>query len=99
MCDQSPVEEGAHEGAGGWPRDWGEEPGLWRKTGRRGLPRMAGAVLENPPAVQESQDTLVQSLGQEDLPEEGMTTRLQYPCLGNPRDRRVCGLQSMGVAK
>ena len=24
---------------------------------------------------------------------------LQYPCLGNPMDRRVCGLQSMGVAK
>jgi len=30
-----------------------------------------GAVLENPPAMQESQETLVQPLGQEDSPGGG----------------------------
>lgn len=57
----------------------GVEPGLWRRAGRRGLPRMAGrSARGDPPAMQESQDTLVQSLGQEDLMEERMTTLLQY---------------------
>ena len=57
------------------------------------------AVLENLPAMQESQETLVQSLGQEDPLEEGMTTLLQYPCLGNPRDRRALQATVHRVAK
>ena len=34
---------------------------------------------------------LVSSLG------EGNSNPLQYPCLENPMDRGVCGLQSMGL--
>ena len=45
-----------------------------------------GRVVQNSPAMQEMQETWVQSLGQEDPPEEGMYP-LQYPCLENPIDR------------
>ena len=38
---------------------------------------------KNPPAMQ----TWVRSLGWEDPLEKGMTTLLQYSCLGNPMDR------------
>ena len=37
--------------------------------------------------MQEMQETLVGSLGQEDPLEEGMATPLQYSCLENPMDR------------
>ena len=37
--------------------------------------------------MQEMQETLVGSLGQEDPLEEGMATLLQYSCLENPMDR------------
>ena len=58
-----------------------------------------GSVLKNPPAMQESQESLVQSLGQQDPPEEGLTTLLQYSCLGNPRDRRALQATVHRVAK
>ena len=32
----------------------------------------SGSVIKNPPAMQESQETQVRSLGLEDLPEDGM---------------------------
>ena len=37
--------------------------------------------------MQETQETLVQSLGQEDSPGGGCGYPLQYSCLGNPMDR------------
>ena len=40
-------------------------------SGNSGLPRW---LSDNPPAVQESQETQVQSVGQEDPLEEGMAT-------------------------
>ena len=48
-------------------------------------------------AVQEPQETWVQSLGQEDPWEVGMATYSSILALENPMDRGVwCGLQSMG---
>ena len=45
-------------------------------------------VLHSPQhAMQETQETWVQCLGLEDLPEKEMATPLQYSCLGNPMDR------------
>ena len=44
-----------------------------------------GSEVKNPPAMQEMQETQVQSLGREDPLEEGMAT--QYSCLENPMDR------------
>ena len=43
--------------------------------------------VKNLPAMQETQETWVQSLGQEDPPGEGTGNPLQYCCLGNPMDR------------
>ena len=37
--------------------------------------------------MQETQETLVQSPGQEDSPGEGHGNPLQYSCLENPMDR------------
>ena len=39
------------------------------------------------PAMQETQETWVQSQGQEDPPEEGTGNSLRYSCLENPIDR------------
>ena len=43
--------------------------------------------VKNPPAVQETQDTWVRSLGQEDPLEEEIGNPLQYSCLENSMDR------------
>ena len=43
------------------------------------------SVVKNPPAMQEMQETQVQSLGLEDPLEDGMAT--QYSCLENAMDR------------
>jgi len=40
--------------------------------------------VRNPPAMQETQETWIWSLGQEDLLEEGMATHSSYSCLENP---------------
>ena len=45
--------------------------------------------VENPPAMQETQEMRVQSLVQEDSPGEGNGNSFQYSCLGNPMDRGV----------
>ena len=60
-----------------------------------------GSVIKNPPAVQESQETWVQSLGQEDLLEEGMATHssiLAWRILWTeePRELQSIGLQTVG---
>ena len=57
----------------------------------------SGSAVKNPPAMQEPQETWVQSLGQEDPWEVGMATHSNILALENPMDRGVwCGLQSMG---
>ena len=43
-----------------------------------------------------TQETWVQTLGQEDLLEHGMATHSIILSLGNPMDRRACELQRMG---
>ena len=55
--------------------------------------------VKNPPAVQEPQETWVQSLGQEDPPGEGTGNPLQYSCPGNPMDRGFWWARVHRVAK
>ena len=43
--------------------------------------------VKNHPAVQETQETQVQSLGREDPLEEENGNPLRYSCLENPMDR------------
>ena len=43
--------------------------------------------VKNLPAMQETQETWVWPLGQEDLLEEGTATHSQYSCLENPVER------------
>ena len=50
---------------------------------------MVALVVKNPPAMQETQETQVQSLGQEDPLEKGMATH-SSSCLENPMDRGAC---------
>ena len=45
--------------------------------------------VKNPPAMQETQETRVRSLGQQDSPGEGIGNPLQYSCLKTPADRGV----------
>ena len=59
----------------------------------RDLP--GGSVVKNPPVMQKMQ---VRSLGGED-PLEGNVNPLQYPCLGNPMDRKAWWAAVHGVAK
>ena len=54
-----------------------------------------GSVVKNLPAKQEM---WVQSLSQEDPPEEGMATHSSISCLGNPMDRGAWVIVH-GVAK
>ena len=49
-----------------------------------------GAVVKKPPAKQETTETQVWSLGQEDPLEEGIGNPLQYSCLENPMGRGAC---------
>ena len=58
-----------------------------------------GSVLKNPPAVQETQETWVQSFGWEDPLEEEMANPLQYSCLRNPMDRGASWTIVHGVTK
>ena len=54
--------------------------------------------MKNLPAIQETQEKRVQSLGWEDPPEEEMAT-LQYSCLQNSVDRGAWLAIVHGVAK
>ena len=49
--------------------------------------------------MQETEQTQVQSLGQEDPLEEEMTTQLQYSCLENPMNRGACWATVCEVSK
>ena len=53
-------------------------------------------IIKNLPATQE---TRLQSLGQEDPPGEWNDNPLQYSCLRNPMDRGDCQATVRGVAK
>ena len=56
-------------------------------------------LVKNLPAMQETQETWVQSLEQEDPLEEDMATHSQYSCLGNPMDRGAWWTTVHGVTK
>ena len=68
--------------------------GMWKinsYNNSRGFP--GGSVVKNSPAVQE---TRVQSLGWEDLLEEGMATHSSIPAWRIPWTEELGRLQSMG---
>ena len=48
-----------------------------------------GSAVKNPLAMQETQETQVRSLGQEDSPGGGHGNPLQYSCLEKPMDREA----------
>ena len=54
---------------------------------------------KNLPATQAMQETLVQSLGQEDSPGGGHGNALQYSCLENPVDRGAWWATFHGVSE
>ena len=55
-----------------------------------------GSAVKNPPAIQEPQETWVQSLGQEDPLEEGRATHSSTLAWRIPWTGEPGGLQSMG---
>ena len=55
-----------------------------------------GSVVKNPPA-KTGDAGLIPGLG--GSPGEGNGNPLQYSCLGNPKDRGACGLQSIGLQR
>ena len=66
-------------------------------AGPRGFP--GGSVIKNPPAMQEMQETQVQSLGQEDPLQKEMTTHSSSLAGKISWVEESGGLQSMGVTK
>ena len=52
-------------------------------------------LVKNPPAMQ----TCIRSLGWEDPLEKGMTTLLQYSCLGNPMEKGAWQATVYGITK
>ena len=52
--------------------------------------------VKNPPAMQETQETRVPSLGQEDPPEKEMATHSSILAWEIPRTEEPGGLQSLG---
>ena len=55
-----------------------------------------GSEVKNPPAVQETQDTLVQSLGRKDPLEKGMMTHSSILGSRITQTEEPAGLQVMG---
>ena len=55
--------------------------------------------VKNPPAMQETQETQVRSLGREDPLEEENGNPLLYSCLKNPMDRGSWWVTVHGVTK
>ena len=58
-----------------------------------------GTVVMNPPAMQEMQETWVQSLGQEDPLEEEMAACSSILAWRIPQTEEPGGLQSMGLQR
>ena len=60
---------------------------------------LGGLVVKNPPAMQETQEMWVRSLGQEEPLEEGMATHSSILAWRIPWTEEPDGLQSMGSQK
>ena len=60
---------------------------------------MDGSVVKKPPAIQDTQETQVQSLGHEDLLEKGMATHSSILAWRSPWTEEPDRLQSMGSQK
>ena len=60
---------------------------------------LADSAVKNPPAMQEPQETWVQSLGRENPLREGMPTHSSILAWRIPRTEEPDGLQFMGVTK
>ena len=60
---------------------------------------LSGSVVKNQPAVQETQEMQVRSLGQEDPLEEGMATHSSILAWRIPWTEEPGGLQSTGSQK
>ena len=58
-----------------------------------------GSGMKNPTAIQEPQEPRVQSLGQEDLLEEGMTTHSSILVWRIPWTEEPGGLQYIGLER
>ena len=58
-----------------------------------------GSVVKNPPAVQESREMHVRSLGSGRSPGGGHGNPLQYSCLENPIDRETWWATARRVSK
>ena len=56
-------------------------------------------MVTNPPAVQKRQETLVQSMGWEDLLEEGMATHFSILDWRIPWTEEPGGLESIGLQR
>ena len=59
----------------------------------------SGSVVRNPPAMRETQETQVQSLGQEDLLEEEMETHSSILARKIPWKEEPSGPQSIGLQR
>ena len=57
---------------------------------------LGGSAVKNPPVMQETQETQVQSLGLEDALEEGKATLSSILAWRTPWTEEPGGLQSMG---
>ena len=60
---------------------------------------LAAQMVKNPPAMQETQETRVRSLGGEDLLEKGMATHSSVLAWRIPWTEEPCRLQSMGLQR
>ena len=63
----------------------------------KGFP--GGSVVKNPPVMQETQETVVRSLGREDPLEEGTATHSSILAWRIPWTEEPGGLQSMGLQR
>ena len=68
---------------------------LYWDAALRGLGWGSGSVAKNPPAMQELQEMQVQSLGWEDLLEEGMATHSSILAWRIPWTKEPGGLQAI----
>ena len=58
-----------------------------------------GLVVKNPPAMQETQEMWVRSLGQGEPLKEGIATHSSILAWRIPWTEEPCGLQSMGLQR
>ena len=101
-----------HSGTFAWKIPWSEEPGALQSMGLKIVrrykahthmhwlgcwhPSTSGSVVKNPPEMQETQETRVQSLGREDLLEEEMATHSSILAWRIPWTEEPGGLSPQG---